>query len=85
MTKIPTLYTDYRELILDLDIYGKIVSTPQQSIQELRDTLFEEFKLRKPLPTLEYKRYELSRLGNPDYRIRYNRELELQDYESKMI
>lgn len=81
MTKIPTLYSDYRECMLDLDIYGKIVATPQQSIQELTETLFEEFQCRKPMPTLEYKRYELSRLVNPDFRIAYNKELELQDNE----
>lgn len=81
MTKIPTLYSDYRECMLDLDIYGKIVATPQQSIQELTETLFEEFQHRKPMPTLEYKRYELSRLVNPDFRIAYNKELELQDNE----
>ena len=81
MTKIPTLYSDYRECMLDLDIYGKIVATPQQSIQELTETLFEEFQRRKPMPTLEYKRYELSRLVNPDFRIAYNKELELQDNE----
>lgn len=81
MTKIPTLYSDYRECMLDLDIYGKIVATPQQSIQELTETLFEEFQRRKPMPTLEYKRYELSRLVNPDFRIAYNKELELRDNE----
>lgn len=81
MTKIPTLYSDYRECMLDLDIYGKIVATPQQSIQELTETLFEEFQRRKPMPTLECKRYELSRLVNPDFRIAYNKELELQDNE----
>lgn len=81
MTKIPTLYSDYRECMLDLDIYGKIVATPQQSIQELTETLFEEFQRRKPMPTLEYKRYELSRLVNPNFRIAYNKELELQDNE----
>lgn len=81
MIKIPTLYSDYRECMLDLDIYGKIVATPQQSIQELTETLFEEFQRRKPMPTLEYKRYELSRLVNPDFRIAYNKELELQDNE----
>ena len=81
MTKIPTLYSDYRECMLDLDIYGKIVATPQQSIQELTETLFEEFQRIKPMPTLEYKRYELSRLVNPDFRIAYNKELELQDNE----
>lgn len=81
MTKIPTLYSDYKECMLDLDIYGKIVATPQQSLEDLEKTLFEEFQRRKPMPTLEYKRYELSRLINPDYRIAYNKELELQDNE----
>lgn len=81
MTKIPTLYSDYKECMLDLDIYGKIVATPQQSLEDLEKTLFEEFQRRKPMPTLEYKRYELSRLVNPDYRIAYNKELELQDNE----
>lgn len=79
---IPTLYSNYQECILDIDIFGKIVSTPHQSIQEMTDALFEEFKRRKPLPTLECQRYELSKLVSPDYRIVYNRELELQDNES---
>ena len=57
MTKIPTLYSDYPECILDLDIYGKIVATPQQSMEEMKKSLFEEFQRRKPYPTLEYKRY----------------------------
>ena len=82
MTKIPTLYSDYPECILDLDIYGKIVATPQQSMEEMKKSLFEEFQRRKPYPTLEYKRYELSRLVNSDYRIKYNKELELQDNEA---
>jgi hypothetical protein len=68
--------------MLDLRIFGQVISTQQQSLDELRDSLFEEFKRKKPLPTLEYKRYELSRLVNPDYKIEYNRELELQDNET---
>ena len=79
---IPTLYTNYQECILDLDILGKIVSTPQQSMQDIKDALFEEFKRRKPFPTLEYKRYELSRLVSPAVKIAYDRELDLQDDES---
>lgn len=82
MKQIPTLYSNYQELMLDLDIFGKIISTPQQSIQEMKDALFEEFKLRKPLPTLTDKRYELSEQVSQDYRIAYNKELEMQDYES---
>ena len=82
MRKIPTLYSDYQECILDLDIYGKLVSAPQQSIEDLTQSLFEEFKRGKPSPNLESKRYELSRLVSPDYRIAYDKELELQDGES---
>lgn len=82
MKQIPTLYSNYQELMLDLDIFGKIISTPQQSIQDMKDALFEEFKLRKPLPTLTDKRYELSEQVSQDYKIAYNRELEMQDYES---
>ena len=82
MKQIPTLYSNYQELMLDLDIFGKIISTPQQSIQEMKNALFEEFKLRKPLPTLTDKRYELSEQVSQDYKIAYNRELEMQDYES---
>ena len=81
MTVIPTLYTNYEECILDLDIYGKIVSTPQQTLEEIEEDLYEEFKRRKPAPTLEHHRYELSRLVSPDVKIKYNRDLELQDNE----
>lgn len=82
MTNIPTLYSNYQELMLDLDIFGKIISTPQQSISELETSLFEEFKRRRPFPTMETKRYELSDLVSDDYIIEYNKELELQDDES---
>lgn len=82
MTNIPTLYSNYQELMLDLDIFGKIISTPQQSISELETSLFEEFKRRRPFPTMETKRYELSGLVSDDYIIEYNKELELQDDES---
>ena len=79
---IRSLHPDYMECILDIDIFGKIVGTPQQSLEEMKQTLFEEFKLRTPMPTLESKRYELSRLVNRDCAIEYNGEVELQDGES---
>lgn len=79
---IQTLHPDYMECILDIDIFGKIVGTPQQSLEEMKETLFEEFKLRTPMPTLESKRYELSRQVSPDYFISYNGEPELQDNEA---
>lgn len=82
MKQIKTLYQDYRECILDIDIFGRIVSTPQQSLDELTEALFEEFKLRTPMPTLESKRYELSRPVSDAYGIDYDGEVELQDGES---
>lgn len=80
--KVQTIHPDYRECILDIDIFGRIVSTPQQSLEELTETLFEEFKRRKPLPTLEARRYELSRFVSQDYQIYYDGELDLQDNET---
>lgn len=80
--RIQTLHPDYMECILDIDIFGRIVSAPQQSLEELTQTLFEEFKLRNPMPTLEARRYELSRPVSRDYQVLYEGELELQDGES---
>ena len=80
--QINTFYTNYNDYLLDVEIFGEYVSTPQQSLEELKESLYEEYKRRKPMPTLEYKRYELSRLVGDDFRIEYIRELDLQDNES---
>lgn len=79
--QIQTLHPDYRECILDIDIFGKIVATPQQSLDELTTALYEEFKRSKPFPTLELRRYELSRPVSSDYEISYDEDMELQDNE----
>lgn len=81
MKKVTTLYNNYQEFVLDSIIFGKISSTPVQSIEELKEYFYEDFKIRKPYPTLEDKRYELSRLVAQDYKILYDRELDLQDNE----
>ena len=78
---LPTLVKSYDECILDITVYGSVVSLPQPSEEELKKILFEEFKQRKPMPTLEAKRYELSRKVSSDYKILYTRELELQTNE----
>ena len=78
---LPTLVKSYDECILDITVYGNVVSLPQPSEEELKKILFEEFKQRKPIPTLESKRYELSRRVSSDYRIVYTRELELKTNE----
>lgn len=81
MFQIPTLYTSYQELLLDLDILGKILSESAINKDELRDLLFEEYKITHPLPTLEDKRYELSDLVSSDYHISYANEVELAENE----
>lgn len=80
--KIPTLCKNYKDLMLDLRVYGKIISTPQQSIAEKRDSLFKEFKLCKPFPTLEEERYKLSPLVSAEYKINYDKELILHSNEA---
>lgn len=68
--------------MLDLRVYGKIISTPQQSIAEKRDSLFKEFKLCKPFPTLEEERYKLSPSVSLEYKINYDNQLIFNDNES---
>ena len=58
---VSTLYSNRDEFNKDLNMFGKIVSAPQQSIDELRNTLYEEFKRLKPPRPLEHIRYKLSR------------------------
>lgn len=84
MQKIPTLFSDIEEVMLDLDVYGKMIQSPQPTLSELKDRLFEDFKYSKPLPTLTSKRYELSKLVSNDYKILYLKELELQENEREV-
>ena len=82
MKSLPTLFYDKQELLLDIDIYGKIVSTPQTSREDLAKLLFEEFKFTHPVPTMEDERYKLSNLVSTDYKIQYDNSLELHDNET---
>ena len=79
--QIVTQYENYQELLLDLDIFGRLSSTKQLNLDEYKDLFFEEFKKQKPMPTMESKRYELSRLVDNSYRVEYNRQLELRENE----
>ena len=79
--QIVTQYENYQELLLDLDIFGRLSSTKQMNLDEYKDLFFEEFKKQKPMPTMESKRYELSRLVDNSYRVEYNRQLELRENE----
>ena len=64
---VESLYSDINELYLDFNIFGEIISAPQQSLDELREMYFEEFTKTKPMPTLESRRYELSNPVSEDY------------------
>ena len=81
MQKIASLYSSYQELLLDLDIFGSIVSIGQVSKDNLRKELFEEFKKTHPIATLEDTRYDLSRLVSTDFSIAYNNDIELKENE----
>lgn len=77
----PIAVTDERELLLDLSLYVSIISMPSKSREELKESLFEEFKLNKPFPTLENRRYELSKLVAPKFKIMYNENIMLEESE----
>ena len=78
---LPTPYKGYQQLLLDILIYGKIKSAPHQSLDELKENFFKEFNNNRPYPKLEDKRYELSQQVSSNYKIIYDKELELQDDE----
>lgn len=80
--KIPTRYDTQEELILDLNILGKILQVPSQTIEELTTSLKSEYKMKRPMPTLEQKRYEISSRVSSDYEITNEDELVLGENES---
>lgn len=80
--KIPTRYDTQEELILDLNILGKILQVPSQTIEELTTSLKSEYKMKRPMPTLEQKRYEISSGVASDYEITNEDELVLGENES---
>lgn len=80
--KIPTRYDTQEELILDLNILGKILQVPSQTIEELTTSLKSEYKMKRPMPTLEQKRYEISSGVSSDYEITNEDELVLRENES---
>ncbi len=82
MNTIPTLYTNYNELMLDMTVLGNVLSVPFQSLDEFRADLYKGFKKSKPMPTLEGRRYKLSNRVSDDYRINSTGEYVLADNES---
>ena len=79
--QISTQYENYQELLLDLDIFGRLSSTKQLDLNEYEELFYEEFKQQKPFPTMESKRYELSRIVDSSYRVEYIRQIELRENE----
>ena len=81
MMMVDTLYGSYQELLLDIDIFGKVVSAPQVDKEELKRALFDELRKTKPIPKLEDERYNLSRQVSEAYEIEVSTELDLEDSE----
>ena len=81
MEFLSTLYDDYQQLILDINIYKRFKSIPSKTLEEMRQDFYKEFKLVRPYPTFEDNRYKLSSLVSDDFEIAYNKELALQDNE----
>lgn len=79
--RIPTTYDTVEELYLDMNILGKILQVPSQTIAELTNTLESEYNLRHPIPSLEQKRYKISEGVSDDYDITAECELHLADNE----
>ena len=79
--RVDTLCSSYQELLLDIDIFGKLVSAPQVSREELKRVLFDEIHKTKPIPKLEDERYKLSKQVSEEYDITNDFEPELDDSE----
>lgn len=64
-----------------MQILGKVLQVPSQSLEDLTLTLKEEMKIKNPLPTLEKRRYKISDTVSDDYNITYEEKLELAENE----
>lgn len=85
MIEIETLYPSYQELLLDLDIFGRMMTTQNlDDKEEYKNLLFEEYSRTHPLPSLESKDYELGDVVSADFHVTYVEELELSQRETVM-
>lgn len=83
MIKIETLYPSYQECLLDLDIFGRMMSMQNlDDKEEYKNLLFEEYSRSHPLPSLESKDYELGDIVSAYFHVSYLEELELSQNES---
>ena len=82
MHNIETLYSSYQELLLDLDIFGRLVGSQVIDDKEsFKDLLFQEYAKARPIPTLESRDSELSEPVSADFHVSYRQELELSSGE----
>ena len=82
MYNIETLYSSYQELLLDLDIYGKLMESQYlDNKEEFKELLFQEYAKAHPIPTLESRDCELSEPVSAEYHVSYMHELELAQNE----
>lgn len=82
MYNIETLYSSYQELLLDLDIFGRLAGSQDLDDREaFKDLLFQEYAKARPIPTLESKDCELSEPVSEDFHVSYRNELELAQGE----
>lgn len=78
VVSVKTAYSNVEEYKFELDILRDSLLTPERPLDVLREDVFKTQRAIKPLPSLEERRKELSRLVSEDYQIEYNNELQLR-------
>lgn len=78
--KCNSTYRRYNDYLYDLEVLENI--RLYDDYEAYKQDRLITLQTKKPMPTLESKREKLSRLVSQDYRISYNKELELRTNES---
>lgn len=78
--KCNSTYRRYNDYLYDLEVLENI--RLYDDYEAYKQDRLITLQAKKPMPTLESKREKLSRLVSQDYRISYNKELELRTNES---
>jgi len=78
VVSVKTAYSNIEEYKFELDILRDSLLTPERPLDVLREDVFKAQRAIKPLPSLEERRKELSRLVSEDYQVQYNNELQLR-------
>lgn len=85
MVTVSSGYTNYQELLLDLDIVGAILSAKQPTREEMYQMALGEFERLYPTVTVEDKRYELSDTVSRSYHVGYISNMELLANENLIL